>query len=218
MRLGERGAVLVRRLAVVDLELVALLLDDLGRERLARVVRESGLEGPVLLRFEGLDLALAVDDEPERDGLDAARGEAVADLLPEERRHGVAHETVDDSPSLLRIDEVLVDVPRMLERFLNGGGGDLVEGDAAELGLGHLDDVREMPGDRLPLPVEVGRQPDVIGGLRFPAERPSVLLRVVGNDVLGHERLEVHAHLRLGEISDVAERGLDLVVRTEHPF
>ena len=177
------------------------------------MVRERGLEGPVLLRLEGLDLALAVDDEPERDGLDAARGEAVANLLPEERRHRVAHETVDDSPSLLRIDEVLVDVPRMLERFLNGGGGDLVEGDAAELGLGHLDDVREMPGDRLPLPVEVGRQPDVIGGLRFPAERPSVLLRVVGD-----ERLEVHAHLRLGEISDVAERGLDLVVRTEHPF
>src|SRR5205814_10291742 len=82
--LGQRGAVLVRGLAVVDLELVALLLDDFGRERLAGVVRERGLERPVLLRFERLDLALAVDDEPERDRLDAPRGKSVADLLPEE--------------------------------------------------------------------------------------------------------------------------------------
>jgi hypothetical protein len=51
---GERGAVLVRGLAVVDFELVALLLDDLGRERLAGEVCERGLERPVLLRLERL--------------------------------------------------------------------------------------------------------------------------------------------------------------------
>ena len=72
-RLGKRGAMLIGSLAVMDLELVAFLLDDFGAEGFARVVRERGLESPVLLRLERLDLALAVDDEPERDRLDAAR-------------------------------------------------------------------------------------------------------------------------------------------------
>src|SRR2546426_1088222 len=94
--LGERGSDPVGGLAVVNFELVTLLLDDLGGERLPRVVRERGLEGPVLLRLERLDLALAVDDEAERDRLDAAGGEAVPDLLPEERGHRVSDEPVDD--------------------------------------------------------------------------------------------------------------------------
>jgi hypothetical protein len=41
----------------------------------------------------------------------------------------------------------------MLERFLDGGGRDLVEGDPAQLGLGDLDDVGEVPRDGLALAV-----------------------------------------------------------------
>src|SRR2546429_8201485 len=107
---------LARVCAIVYLELVALLLDALGGERLAGVVRERRLERPVLLRFERLDLALAIDDEAERDRLDATRRKPVADLLPEERRHRVPDEPVDDSAGLLGVHQVLVDVARGLER------------------------------------------------------------------------------------------------------
>src|SRR2546429_8391612 len=127
---------LVRGLTVVDLELVALLLDALGRERLACEVRERRLERPVLLRLERLDLALAVHDETERDRLDTAGREPVADLLPEEWRHRVADEPVDDSARLLGVHEILVDVPRMLERLVAGGGRAFVERDPAGLGCG----------------------------------------------------------------------------------
>ena len=41
-----------------------------------RVGREQGLERPVLARCEGLDLALALDDEADGDRLDPARGQA----------------------------------------------------------------------------------------------------------------------------------------------
>src|SRR2546430_1607482 len=186
--IGERRTVLVRGLTVMDFELVAFVLDDLRRQRLARVVRERGLERPVLLGHKGLDLALAVDNQPKGDGLNAAGGKPVANLLPEERRHRVADEPVDDASGLLGVDQVLVDVPRVLGGFLDGGRRDLVEGDTAERCLGHLDDVGQMPGDRLTLAVEVRRQPDVVRRLGFAAERPGVLLRVVRHDVLGHER------------------------------
>ena len=106
----------------------------------------------------------------------------------------------------------------MLESFLNGTGGDLVEGDAAQLGLGDFDDVGEMPRDGLAFAVEVGSQPDVLGGLRLAAQGPGVFLRIVRDDVLRDEGLEVDAHLRLREIPDMAEGSLDFVVGTEHPF
>ena len=76
----------------------------------------------------------------------------------------------------------------MLKSLLDGGGRDLVEGHAAELGFRDLDDVGEMPRDRLALAVEVRGQPDVVGGLRLAPERPGVLFRVVRNDVLRDER------------------------------
>src|SRR5439155_15976813 len=177
-RLGESGAMLVGRLTVVDLELVALLLDDLGGERLAGMVRKRGLKRPVLLRLERKDLALAVHDEPERDRLDAAGGESIPDLLPEEARHRVADEPVHDAPRLLRVHEVLVDIARVLEGLLDRGRSDLVEGDAPKLGLRDLDEVGEVPGDGLAFAVEVGGEPDMVGGLRLAAERSGVLLRI----------------------------------------
>src|SRR5581483_11575641 len=118
-RLLEGGPVPLGMRAIRDLELLALVLDDLGPERLAGLVREIRLDAPVLDGREGLDLALAIDDEAQRDGLDASGRQAVADLLPEERRHRVADEPIDDAARLLRVHEVLVDLARVLEGVLD---------------------------------------------------------------------------------------------------
>ena len=47
---------------------------QLGRELLP-VLLEQRFDGPVLDRLERADLALALDDEPQRDGLHAAGGQ-----------------------------------------------------------------------------------------------------------------------------------------------
>ena len=65
---------------------------------------------------EGHPLALALDDEPRRDRLDAPGGEARHDLLPEDGRDLVAVEPVEDAPRLLRVDEPGVDLARLAER------------------------------------------------------------------------------------------------------
>ena len=216
-RVGERRAVLLGVGRVRDRELVSLLLNDLRLERLAGVVREERVDRPVLLGCELLDLPLAVDDEPERDRLDPARGEAVADLLPEQRGHRVADEPIDDATGLLGVDEVLVDLTRAAERLGDRLGGDLVEGDPAQLRGGHVHDLGHVPRDRFALAVEVARQPDPVGELGLLLQEPGMLLGVGRDDVLGGERLGIDAELRLRQIPDVAERGLDRVARTEHP-
>src|SRR6185369_11146470 len=57
-----------RVFAIVDLGLLAVDRVELGGELLPALL-EIGLDRPVLLGREGADGALALDDEPERDGL-----------------------------------------------------------------------------------------------------------------------------------------------------
>ena len=64
---------------------------------------------PVLLGDEALDLTLAIDDELERDGLDAAGAQAPADLFPEQRADLVADQPVEHAAGLLRVDHLHVD-------------------------------------------------------------------------------------------------------------
>jgi len=82
--------------------------------------RERGLlwgqlrqNGPVLLGLEGLDLPLAVYDQPQRHGLHPARGEtAHPELLADERRQPIAHETIQHTPRLLSVHAGHVDATR----------------------------------------------------------------------------------------------------------
>ena len=62
----------------VDVERLAVDAHELGGERLAGRGREDRLDRPVLAGGEGIDLALAFDDEADRDRLDAAGGQAAA--------------------------------------------------------------------------------------------------------------------------------------------
>ena len=67
---------------------------------------EHRVDRPILLRHECADFLLALDDQPQRDGLHPARREAAPHLVPEQRRNLVAHDAVEHSPRLLRIHQV----------------------------------------------------------------------------------------------------------------
>ena len=105
------------------------------------------------------DLALAIDDELDGDRLHAPRREAAAHLRPEQRRDLVADEAVENSPRLLRVDAVHVDVMRVLERRQRRLFRDLVELDP--LGIGELQELGQVPGDRLAFAIGIGREIDV---------------------------------------------------------
>ena len=111
--LGETArAVLVELERVVVAQLavraeVAALRDALAVDRdepRAEGLRvERRLDVPPLRCAERHPLALALDDEPRRDRLHAAGGEAARDLLPEDGRDLVAVEAVEDAARLLRV-------------------------------------------------------------------------------------------------------------------
>src|SRR5581483_8948256 len=92
-----------------------------------RVGIEHPLDPPPATADEAHPLALARDDETGRDRLHAARGETAHDLFPKDRRDLVAVEAVEDPPRLLRVDEPLVDLARLVERTADRILRDLVE-------------------------------------------------------------------------------------------
>jgi len=81
----------------------------------------------------------------------------------------------------------------------------------------------DVPGDRLALAVEVGREPDVVGDLDRLRDLRELLASVIGDDIFRREVVvDVDAELALAgvlrEIPDVAVGGEDLVVGTQIAF
>ena len=126
--------------------------------------REESLDVPVVRRAEAHPGPLALDHQPGGHGLHAARRQPRHDLLPQHRADLVAVQPVEDAPGLLRIDQVGVDVPRVLHRAPDRLGRDLVEDHPPDRHP-RLERLDQVPGDRLALAVlirgevELGRRP-----------------------------------------------------------
>ena len=194
---------------------------------------EGALEVPVGRDPERHPLALAVDDQPGRDGLHPAGGQAGHDLLPEDRADLVAVEAVEDAARLLGLDEVHVELARVLGGLEDRGLGDLVEDHPLDRdALLGLELVEQVPGDGLALAVLVGGEVELVGVLEQRLELGDVLLLVARHDVVGLEAVvDVDGQpapglvLDLGrglggalrEVADVADGGLDDVALAEVP-
>ena len=113
----------------------------------------------------------------------------------------------------------------MLERFLNCPFGDLVEGDPANadrvlLLFLAVDAVTaeffgQVRSNGLAFAVRVRRQIDRVRRLRQLFQLGDDLFLARDDDVLGREVVvQIDAQRLLGQILDVAERGLDVIART----
>ena len=203
---------------------------QLGREHPLLVLAagvEGALEVPVRREPERDPLPLPVDDEPGRDRLHAAGGQAGHDLLPQHRRDLVAVEPVEDPARLLGLDEVHVEVARVLGGLEDRRLGDLVEDHPLDRDALRLQLVEEVPGDRLALAVLIGGEVELVGVLEQVLELADLRLLVARHDVVGLEavldvdrepapRLVLDLRRGVGgalrEVADVADRGLDDVV------
>ena len=181
------------------------------------------LEVPPARGVERHPLELALDDEARRDRLHAARREPARDLLPEDGRHLVAVEAVEDAARLLRVDEALVDLARLAECAIDRVLRDLVEDHAANR-HGRLQHLEQMPGDRFALAVFVCCEQELVRVLQELLQLADPFLLVRVDDVERPELvLDVHAEPRpllllvflrdvggaLGQVTDVADARLD---------
>ena len=204
-----------RRLLVAD-------ADEPGIEGRRLLPLQMSVDGPILFLDEDLDLALALDDQAQGDGLHPPGGETTAHFVPKQRRDLITHQPVKHAAGLLRVHQVGVDVARVLERFLHGALGDLVEGDPANgdrvlLLFLAVDAVTaeffgQVRSNGLAFAVWVRREIDRVRRLRQLLQLGDDLFLAGDDDVLGREVVvQIDAQRLLGQILNVAERGLDIV-------
>ena len=183
---------------------------------LGAVRGEPGVQRPVFLGLEGRNLMLPVADHPGGYGLDPSSGQAAADFLPQQRRELVAHNPVQNPPGLLGVHQVLVDGPGGRDGLVDHLFGDLVEGHTVGLVVRDVQQLLQMPGDGLSLPVRVGGQVDLARPLgRLLQVADDVLLALDGLVVRDEAALDVYAQLALGQVPHMAHGRLDLVSRTQ---
>ena len=212
---ADVGEDAVGRRLVGQLDLALAVAVEMGQE-VAAVLGEPDVDGPVFLRLEGLDLALAVHDHAGDDALHAPGGQAGAHLAPQEGRELVADDAVEDAARLLRVDQVHVDVARLLHRLGDGVLRDLVEGHAARLAVRQVEQLAQVPGDGLALAVRVGGEIDAVGLVGGGAQLADDLVLALDGLVIGREIVvDVNAQRLFRQIAQVAHRGLDLVIAAQ---
>ena len=179
-----------------------------GRERAHHAIRFLGLEV--------LNLALALDDEPDGHALHAAGRERRLHLAPQHGRELEAHDAVQHAAGLLGVDEAHVEVAGRLDGVEYGRLRNLVEDDAARvLGL-ELEHFLQMPRYSLSLAVFIGREPDGLSLGRRAAQFVHDTLFVVGYLVDGLEVVvHIDAEVVFLQVAYVAVGRGDLVVAAQ---
>ena len=180
---------------------------------------QPGNDRPVFLRAECLNLALALDDQTQRDRLHPARALGAGQLAPQHRGQREAEQVVQRAAGKVGVDQVLIQFARAGHRLGHGLLGDRVEGDALDvlgqrLALG--EQLAHVPRNRLALAVRVSREDQAVSGLGGIGDRLHLPLLVAVEFPVHREGLVRADRAVLGrQVADMAIAGENLVVLAE---
>ena len=96
------------------------------------------VQRPVFLGLERPDFIFPVNHQPGSNGLDAACGQTPPDLFPQQRRKLIAHDSVQDTPRLLGVYQIIVNIPGVADGLLDHLLGDFVKGHPLCLPVGKV--------------------------------------------------------------------------------
>ena len=153
-------------LLAVQLALLAVAIVAGGEGAGLVQTAQEDIERPVFLRHKGLDLFFPFHDKTGRNGLHTPGRQAAPHLLPQQRTELITDDPVEDAPRLLRIDEIIVDVARLLNAARDDVFRDFIEGHALRLAVRQSEQLLQMPGNGLSFAVRVGCEIDAVRFLR----------------------------------------------------
>ncbi len=156
--------------------------DQLGLEGRAARLGEASQQVPERGRLKGHPLSLTLDDQPYRDALHPAGRKPRADLPPQKWGYVVAIKAINDSPHLLGAHQIVVNLPRTLQRVEDRFLGDFVEDESMD---GHpgMQDFAEVPTDGFSFAIFIRGQKQFAGPFQQTLEFANLLAFGVWNDV-----------------------------------
>ena len=205
-----------RLLLVLELDLSVCVSVEIRGERTAVRRHQMRVQRPVFLRDKRADLLLAVNHHAGCDRLNTSGGQTAPNLLPQERRQLIADQTVEDAARLLGVDQIRIDVSRMGDSLLHRLFRDLVEGHALGALIAEIQQLLEMPRDRLALAVRVGCEIDKVALVRRLAQLVDNLVLPLDRDIFRAEIvLNVDSHGFSRQITQMSHGSLDHVIRAQ---
>ena len=155
-------------------DLVAVRGDEPRLEAVARRRRHGRADRPVFDRLEGLDLGLALADQPQRDRLHPTGRARARQLAPQDRRQREPDQIAERAAGQIGIHQRIVDRARARHRLVHRLAGDGVEHDPFYRFVLQdallAQDFEHMPGNRFAFAVRVGGE-----------DQPVSLFRGVGD-------------------------------------
>ena len=216
-RLGRHsGNDLVGRGLVRDVHFLIIGRTVKARTERTRAAVKQRVEQPVFLRLEGADLIFAVDHDACGHRLHAPGGQAGLDLAPEQRAELIAHDAVEHAARLLRIDQILIDLARVLDALGDDLLRDLVEGHALCFIVRQIQQLLQVPRNGLSLAVRVGREIDGSGRFGALFQVGDHVGAILHGQILRREvAVNIDAHRALGQVTQMTHRGHDLIVAAQ---
>ncbi len=201
---------------VVNFCVSPLNLGELGFEKFAVLGAVERFHGPIFFRYKGTDFLFPFADEAGRHGLHAAGREPTVHLAPQPGGELVAHQAVQHAASLLRVYAIEVDGFGVGDGVSNGRRGDFVEGDAHIVLRIHIQELRQMPGNRFSFAVRVRCQKDVGALVRcllqiFDHVRPFRGIHVLRRESI----LYFYAQRALRQVAKMPHGRHDFIVRSQ---
>ena len=174
------------------------------------------LDRPIFLRYECTDLILAIHDQTCCNALYTTGGQAALDLAPQERRELIAHDAVQNTARLLGVDQINVNIARVLDARANRLLGDLVKGHTSGILVLELEQLLDVPRNRFSLAVRVSCEVHEIALADFAADFLNNFIFSLDRHIFRLEIvLDVNAHFLFRQIAQMSHRRLDNIVRTE---
>ena len=212
---GHGGNDLVGRGLVRNVHLLFGRAVKARAERTRAAVKQR-VKQPVFLRLEGADLIFTVDHDARGHRLHTPGGQTRLDLAPEQRAELIAHDAVEHAARLLRIDQVLIDLARVLDALGDDLLRDLVEGHALGLIVRQIQQLLQVPRNGLSLAVRVGREIDGSGRFGALFQVGDHVGAILHGQILRREvAVDIDAHRALGQVAQMPHRGHDLIVAAQ---
>ena len=169
---------------------------------------------------EGFDLDLAVDDQTQRHRLNPACRARAGQLAPQDGRQGKSDQIVQSPPRQIGVNQLHIDVARVLHRLGDGRLGDGVEHHPLDIGgLENLflpQNLEHVPRDGLTLTVGVGGEDQGVGTLHGIGNIGQTLGRLaVHFPTHGEVIIRLDRAILRGQVAHMAVAGQDDIVRAE---
>ncbi len=202
---------------VQAVELAAVEVGQAGGERLPLPGPEVGLDAPVFLGPELLDLGLALADQAQGHRLHAPGRLGTGQLAPEHRRQREADQIVERPAGQIGVDQVLVEGAGPGDRLQHRRLGDLVERHPLDVDAVQrpplFQNLLDVPADGLALAIRVGGEDQVVGALQGLGDGLDLLLGPrVGLPEHREIVLGIHRAVLRRQVADVPVAGEDVIV------